>query len=45
MDLRIWGGGRVTWDKMREWNEMDEVVPGGAMDEVGCMRFVCLPRN
>ena len=20
MDLRIWGGGRVTWDKVREWH-------------------------
>ena len=20
MDLRIWGGGRVSWDKVREWH-------------------------
>ena len=19
MDLKIWGGGRVSWDKVREW--------------------------
>ena len=21
MDLRIWGGGRVSWDEVREWHE------------------------
>ena len=20
MDLRIWGGGRVSWDEVREWH-------------------------
>ena len=20
MDLRTWGGGRVSWDKVREWH-------------------------
>ena len=20
MDLRIWGGGRISWDEVREWH-------------------------